>query len=151
MNKIKISQATEYDSVEILSFIQGLADHLGQADQVTATKEDIENTLFSEDSPAAAEIAYYEDVPAGFVLYFKTYSTFSAQFGYYIEDLFVVPEFRGKGIGSILLKYVLDKSRENHGKKVEWYVNNTNKEAVAFYNKLGAKKLDYKSIFYIET
>lgn len=149
MNEIRINKATKNDSGIILACIKGLAEHVGQSDMVTATQEDIENHIFSDSSHVEVLIAYIENKPAGFILYYKTFSTFKASFGLYVEDLFVFPEFRSKGVGSKLFQQVIENGRIQNFRKVEWYVNNKNREALEFYKQFDCQILDYKSIYYI--
>lgn len=150
MNEIRIEKATKNDSGIILACIKGLAEHVGQSDMVTATKEAIENHIFSDSSHVEVLIAYMENKPAGFILYYITFSTFKASFGLYIEDLFVFPEFRERRIGSKLFQHVIETGRKQNFSKVEWYVNNKNKEALEFYKQFDVHILDYKSINYIK-
>lgn len=149
MSDIRIKKATKNDSGIILACIKGLAEHVGQSDMVTATQEDIENRIFSDSSHVEVLIAYIENKPAGFILYYKTFSTFKASFGLYVEDLFIFPEFRNRRIGSKLFQQVIEIGRVQNFRKVEWYVNNKNKEALEFYKQFDVHILDYKSIYYI--
>lgn len=149
MSDIRIEKATKNDSGIILACIKGLAEHVGQSDMVTATQEDIENRIFSDSSHVEVLIAYIENKPAGFILYYKTFSTFKASFGLYVEDLFIFPEFRNRRIGSKLFQQVIEIGRVQNFRKVEWYVNNKNKEALEFYKQFDVHILDYKSIYYI--
>ncbi|WP_346856401.1 GNAT family N-acetyltransferase [uncultured Draconibacterium sp.] len=149
---INIRPAVEQDSLAILNCIRGLAEHVNQQEMVTATEQDIRNTLFKSGSHVEVFMAENENKEiCGYTLIFKTFSTFKATANYYIEDLFVFPEYRGRGIGLLLLNFVNEHARKHGAKIVEWYVNNANTEALNFYNKLGAKVLDYKSIYYLET
>lgn len=149
MSDIRIEKATKNDSGIILACIKGLAEHVGQSDMVTATQEDIENRIFSDSSHVEVLIAYIENKPAGFILYYKTFSTFKASFGLYVEDLFVFPEFRNRRIGSKLFQQVIEIGRMQNFRKVEWYVNNKNRGALEFYKQFDVHILDYKSIYYI--
>ena len=117
---------------------------------VTATEERIRAKLFGAESHVEVFIAYWGDTPAGYVLFYKTFSTFVASTGCYVEDLFVFPEFRNRGVGTALIRRVIDHGQQAGYHKVEWYVNNRNRAAIKFYEKLGATKLDYKSIYYVE-
>jgi len=147
---IKIRQAAENDSAIIYDCICGLAVHVNQLDLVSATKEDIKESVFSSDSHVKVFVAENEeDKICGFVLILKTFSTFKAKTNYFIEDLFVFPEYRSLGIGKQLFDYVKDYAQIHGAGKVEWYVNNANQGAIDFYKKIGAKVLDYKSIYYM--
>ncbi len=148
---IKIRKALEKDSGIILSCIQGLADHVKQSELVTATEQEIKESIFSKNSHVTVFVAENnKEEVLGFALIFKTYSTFKATSNYYVEDLFVFPEYRGKGIGSLLLGHIKEYAQKQRAKKVEWYVNKQNKGAIDFYHNFGAKELDYKSIYYLE-
>lgn len=146
-----IRRATIEDVSAILHCIKGLAKHVGQLEMVTATETDLISRLFGSDSNAVVFVAEddQQDV-AGFVLVLKIFSTFKATVNFFIEDLFVFPQYRGNGFGIALFNRVKGFAKQSGAEKVEWYVNNANKGAWAFYQKIGARELDYKSIFYIE-
>jgi len=148
---IKIREAEAKDSNTILKCIRGLAEHVNQIDRVTATELEIKNTIFHPNSHVKVFVAENtaEEI-CGFALIFKTYSTFKAKTNFYIEDLFVFPKFRNSGIGSTLFNYIKEYAEKLGAGKLEWYVNKANKEAIDFYQKIGAKVLDYKSIYYLE-
>ncbi len=148
---ITIREAKEQDIDMIYSCIRGLAEHVNQLELVTAKKEDLLQEFFSPNSHVLVLIAENEkNEVTGFSLFFKTFSTFKAKTNLFIEDLFVFPEFRSKGIGKMLLNRICEYAKSLGAAKVEWYVNNANKGAINFYNSYGAKQLDYKSIFYRE-
>ena len=150
LNMTKIREAVEKDSVIIYDCICGLAEHVNQRDMVSATEQDIKESIFSSDSHVKVFVAENEENKiCGFALIFKTFSTFKAKTNYYIEDLFVFPEYRNLGIGKQLFDYIKDFAQVHGANKVEWYVNNANQGAIDFYKKNGAKALDYKSIYYL--
>lgn len=134
-----IRLATAGDSALILSFIQGLAEYEKMADQVVATEEKLRATLFGEKAAAEVVIAEYQGQPAGFALFFHNYSTFLAQPGLYLEDLFVLPAFRGKGLGKLLLSYLAKLAVERGCGRFEWSVLDWNQPAIDFYQSQGAK------------
>lgn len=142
MNKIKIRKATEKDTPLIYSLIKGIAEYEKLSNKVTATEEKIRETLFGDKSYAEVIIAEYENEPVGQALFFHNYSTFLAQPGIYLEDLFVKPEFRNKGIGKELLKSLVEIAKERNCGRVEWMVLNWNKPAIDFYKSLGAVPMD---------
>ena len=145
--RIVISPAEEADVPLILSFIKGLAEYERLLGQVTATEEDLRESLFGNTKYAEVVIARYEEKPAGFALYFHNFSTFLAKPGIYLEDLFVLPEFRKKGIGRALLAYLAHLAVERQCGRVEWAVLDWNKSAIEFYVKMGAVCLDDWRIF----
>lgn len=135
----KIRLATAEDSALILSFIQGLAEYEKMADQVVATEQKLKETLFGNNAAAEVVIAEYQGQPAGFALFFHNYSTFLAQPGLYLEDLFVLPAFRGKGLGKLLLSYLASLAVERGCGRFEWSVLDWNQPAIDFYQSQGAK------------
>ena len=135
----KIRLATAEDSALILSFIQGLAEYEKMADQVVATEQKLTETLFGDKAAAEVVIVEYQGQPAGFALFFHNYSTFLAQPGLYLEDLFVLPAFRGKGLGKLLLSYLANLAVERGCGRFEWSVLDWNQPAIDFYQSQGAK------------
>ncbi|MFN7729259.1 MAG: GNAT family N-acetyltransferase, partial [Bdellovibrio sp.] len=108
-----------------------------------------ESTLFGTEHPAPAEvlIAEWEGAPAGMALYFQSYSTFLAQPGLYLEDLFVLPEFRSQSIGKHLLMELVKIANERVCGRLEWSVLKWNQRAIDFYLKLGAKPQQEWTVF----
>ena len=139
---IRIERATEKDIPLILTFIKELAEYERLSEQCVATEALLHETLFGEKKFAEVLIAYYHDEPAGFELFFHNFSTFLARPGIYLEDLFVFPKFRGKGIGKALLVYLARIAKERNCGRFEWAVLDWNEPSIAFYKKLGAIPLD---------
>jgi GNAT superfamily N-acetyltransferase len=137
-NSIDISPATAADVPTILSFIRGLAEYEKLTHLCTATEESLRATLFGDHRHAEVLIARLDDSPAGFALFFHNYSTFLAKPGMYLEDLFVLPELRGKGVGKALLKRLAQIARERNCGRLEWSVLDWNQPAIDFYQRLGA-------------
>lgn len=144
---IHIAAATEADLPHILSFIKGLAEYERLSHQVTATEEILRETLFGQKKLAEVLIARYSGEPAGFALFFHNYSTFLGRPGIYLEDLFVLPEFRKKGIGKALFASVARLAVERKCGRFEWAVLDWNKSAIGFYESMGAVCLDDWKIF----
>jgi len=138
VNKIKIRPSTEADIPLIHSLIKEIAEYEKLSNEVVATEEKVRQTLFGEKSYAEVIIAEYENEPVGQALFFHNYSTFLAQPGIYLEDLFVRPNFRGKGIGKELLKSLVKIAKQRNCGRVEWVVLNWNEPAINFYKSLGA-------------
>ncbi|HUI31875.1 MAG TPA: GNAT family N-acetyltransferase [Candidatus Acidoferrales bacterium] len=139
---INIVPAAERDVPLILSFIKGLAEYERLLGQVVATEDALRETLFGPKKFAEVVIARYGDEPAGFALFFHNYSTFLGQPGIYLEDLFVLPEFRKKGVGKALLTYLSRVAVERKCGRLEWAVLDWNKPVIEFYEKMGAVCLD---------
>jgi GNAT superfamily N-acetyltransferase len=142
-----IRPATPADAPLILAFIRALADYEKLSHEVAATEEKLRATLFGEKPAAecllafAAEHASAAPVAAGFAIYFTNYSTFLAQPGLYLEDLFVKPEFRGRGIGKALLLHLARLANARGCGRMEWAVLDWNQPAIDFYESLGARRL----------
>src|ERR671939_304332 len=117
-----IRAATEDDVPLILQFIRDLAEYERLSDRVIATEERLRASLFGSPRFAEVLIAEEDETPVGFALFFHNYSTFLAQPGIYLEDLFVKPEARGKGFGKALLARLAQLARERGCGRVEWAV-----------------------------
>lgn len=142
MYRIKIKKATKEDVPIILGFIKDLAEYENLSKDVVATEKSLQKWLFGKNAVAETLIAFLDGVPAGFALFFHSFSTFLAKPGIYLEDLFVKPEYRGKGIGKRLLVEVAKIAKKRDCGRLEWSVLNWNKPAIDFYKKLGAQPLD---------
>jgi GNAT superfamily N-acetyltransferase len=136
-DKFIIRTAQESDTAVLLDFIRRLADYEKRLHEVTATEEDIRSVVFGK-KVAEAIIAEHEGIPAGFAIFFHNFSTFLGKPGIYIEDLFVCPEFRGKGLGKLLFSYIAQLAVERNCGRVEWTVLTWNEPAINFYKKIGA-------------
>ncbi|HVF39079.1 MAG TPA: GNAT family N-acetyltransferase [Gemmatimonadaceae bacterium] len=147
VHDVIVRTATENDLRIILDFIHGLAEYERMADECVATEAKLRQTLFTE--PAAAEvlIASIADKPVGFALFFHNYSTFLAQRGIYLEDLFVIPEARKKGVGRMLLASLARIAVERGCSRLEWAVLNWNELAIGFYKSIGAVPMDEWTTF----
>jgi len=137
-----IKKAEKEDSRLILYFIKQLAIYEKLAHQVVATEAELEKHLFGEISKAEVVIAYFGETPVGFALYFHNFSTFLAKPGIYLEDLFVLEEYRGKGFGKALLSYLAHLAIDRDCGRLEWAVLDWNKPSIDFYRSLGAEPLD---------
>jgi len=144
---LRIDPATEADVALILSLIKGLAEYERLSHQVTATADDIRESLFGDPRVAEAAIARVADAPAGYALWFHTYSTFLGKRGLYLEDLFVLPSWRGRGIGKALLAHVARCAVERNCGRLEWSVLDWNEPAIRFYTSLGARPVGEWTIF----
>jgi GNAT superfamily N-acetyltransferase len=140
---IFIRTATDGDVPLILAFIRDLAIYEKLLPTVEATEERLRATLFPAAGAPAAEcvLAFSGDAPAGFAIFFANYSTFLAKPGLYLEDLFVKPELRGRGIGKALLVHLARLANQRGCGRMEWSVLNWNQPAIEFYESLGARRL----------
>ena len=138
---LTIRPSTASDVQLILDFIRELAQYEREPQAVTATEADLLRDGFRPDPKFRVLIAEWEGKPAGFALFFYNYSTWLGRPGLYLEDLFVRPEFRGRGIGKQLLVHLAQLAvRENCG-RFQWQVLDWNTPALEFYESLGAKVL----------
>jgi len=135
---VRLRPAERADAGLILEFIRELAEYEKLGNQVTATEAGIAETLFGRDAVPRCILAFAGDQPAGFALFFRTYSTFLGRPGLYLEDLFVRPAFRRRGIGRRLLVELARIARDEHCGRVEWAVLDWNEPAIGFYKSLGA-------------
>jgi GNAT superfamily N-acetyltransferase len=136
---ISIRRATPSDAALVLEFIRELARYEKLEHHCVATEEQLRHSLFAQDSCAEALLAFEEENPAGFAVYFFSYSTFLAKRGLYLEDLFVKPNLRGRGIGKKLFAQLLKIARDRGCGRFEWSVLDWNAPAIAFYESLGAE------------
>jgi len=141
----RVRAAAQGDLPLILQLIRELAEYEKLLGDVEASEEALGRTLFpgSGKAPAAhVVIGELEGVPAGFAVYFFNYSTFLAKPGLYLEDLFVRPEARGKGLGKALLLHLAGVAGDLGCGRMEWSVLDWNKPSIDFYKKIGAVPLD---------
>ncbi len=142
VNDFKIVSATGEDVALILSFIRELAEYERLSDKVSATEDVLREELFGSRPGAEAIIGYDKDEPVSFAVFFHNFSTFVGRRGLYLEDLFVKPESRGKGIGRAMLAYLAKLAEERQCGRLEWAVLDWNEPAIKFYQSLGATPMD---------
>jgi GNAT superfamily N-acetyltransferase len=135
---LNIRPATPDDIPEILAFIRELADYEREPASAVATHADLLRDGFGPEKRFHCLIATWDNKRAGFALYFYNYSTWRGHAGIYLEDLFVRPHFRGKGIGKALLSAVAADAVAEGCPRLEWAVLDWNQPAIDFYNSLGA-------------
>lgn len=140
---LAIRPATAADIPLILTFIRGLAEYEKLLADVEATEEKLRDTLFPASGRAAAEcrLAFLDELPAGFAIFFTNYSTFLARPGLYLEDLFVSPDLRGRGVGKALLLDLARLANERGCGRMEWTVLDWNLPAIEFYESIGARRM----------
>lgn len=144
---LKIVPATQRDVPLVLSFVRKLAEYEMLSDQMVATEELLREGLFGARRVAEVVLAYLAGEPVGFALYFYNFSTFVGRPGIYLEDLFVEPAHRGKGVGKALLIHVAKVAVERGCGRFEWAVLDWNTPAIDFYRGLGAVPLDDWTLF----
>ncbi len=139
VNGLELRPATERDVPIIRRFIEALADYEKLGSECVATDARLQATLFGVRPAAEVVLASVHGEPAGFALFFHNYSTFLAQPGLYLEDLFVEPHFRGRGVGRALLAHLAGLAVQRDCGRLEWSVLDWNVDAIKFYNALGAQ------------
>lgn len=149
LDNFKIRYATEEDISLILEFIKGLADYEKMLDLVEATEEILKESLFKE-KHAEVVIGEYKGKPAAFALFFHNFSTFVGRPGLYLEDLFVKPEYRGKGIGTIMLSFLAKTAVDRRCGRFEWWCLDWNEPSIEFYKKLGALPMEEWTTFRVD-
>ena len=142
MSEFTLRPASANDVPIILECIRGLADYERLAHECEATEALLRESLFGDAPPAEVTLAFAGEVPAGFALWFRSYSTFLARPGIYLEDLFVFPEFRGRGLGRTLLATLARTVIERGYGRLEWAVLDWNSDAIGFYESLGARSMN---------
>lgn len=139
MLNLEIRFADESDIDVVYCLIKELAAYEKLTHEITATVDDLKNTLFSNNSNAEVILASCNNIPVAFSLFFHNYSTFQGKRGLYIEDLFVKPEYRNQGIGTTLFKFLDSLARTRECGRLEWLVLDGNDSAIKFYQSMGAQ------------
>ena len=142
-----VREAVREDVPLVLSFIQELAEYEHLSHEVVASEEQLEDALFGAPTVAEVIIAEIADEPVGFALYFHNFSTFLARRGIYLEDLYVRPAARRKGVGMALLVHLARLTKVRHCGRLEWTVLDWNQSAINFYRNIGAVGRDEWTVY----
>jgi GNAT superfamily N-acetyltransferase len=137
-----IRPATPTDTSTIHAFIRALADYENLLHEVQASEADLARDLFGPEPKVFCEIAEWDGKPVGFALWFYTYSTFQGRHGIWLEDLYVDPALRGKGIGKALLQHLAQRCVTEGLGRFEWWVLDWNEPSIAFYKSQGGVMQD---------
>ena len=148
MNQIKFRYAQEKDAAKILYFIKELAAYEKMSDEVIATEELLKEWIFDQ-KKAEVIFAIVDDKEIGFALFFHNFSTFLGRAGIYLEDLYVMPEYRGKGYGKALLKKLAQIAVERKCGRLEWWCLDWNQPSIDFYLSLGAEAMEEWTVYRI--
>ena len=146
MNTVTFRNATKNDAGKILNFIKALADYENMSDDVVATEELLTEWIF-EKQKAEVLFAIVDEKEVGFALFFHNFSTFLGRAGIYLEDLFVLPEYRGKGYGKGLLREIAKITMYRGCGRLEWSCLDWNKPSIDFYLSLNATKMDDWTVY----
>jgi GNAT superfamily N-acetyltransferase len=144
---LNLRKADPTDAALIFALVCELAEYERLAHEVTATEADIAAELFGPEPRVFCDIAEWDGVPAGFALWFYNYSTFRGRCGIYLEDLFVRPEHRGRGIGKALLANLARRCAAEGLARLEWAVLDWNAPSIAFYESLGARPMSEWTVY----
>ncbi len=144
---IRIRAAVASDGALVYSFIRDLAEYERLLDDVDATTASIDKALFGANPRVFCDIAEWEGAPAGFVLWFYNFSTFRGRHGIYLEDLFVRPAHRGKGLGKALILNLAQRAVRENCARVEWSVLDWNEPSIRFYEALGAIPMEEWTVY----
>lgn len=144
---IRIGPATEGDIPVVLRLIRELAEYERLAHEVIASEALLRDALFGAAPSAEAVVAHAGDEPVGFALWFHTFSTFLARRGLYLEDLFVAPAWRGRGVGRALLTHLAGIAVARGCGRMEWSVLDWNEPAIRFYRSIGARPMDEWTVY----
>ena len=139
---LTIRRARSHEAGLVYSFVRELAEYEKLLHEVEATEVDIAAALFGDNPRLFCEIAEWQGEPAGFAVWFFNFSTFSGRSGVYLEDLFVRPALRGKGIGKALLTHLANQCVANGWSRLQWAVLDWNAPSIEFYKSLGAVLMD---------
>lgn len=135
--KFSLRFAEEKDTKIILGFIRELAEYVNSLDEVVTTEEVLKDSLFNR-KVAEVIIAEYDNEPVGYALFFYSFSTFLGIPGIFLEDLYIQPHMRGKGLGGLLLSYIAQLTLERNCGRLEWECRDWNENSIKFYKHLGA-------------
>ncbi len=136
---LAIRRATPADAQTILNLITALAQYEKEEASVKVTADELCSQLQQEKPPFECAVAEVDGLPIGFALYFFAYSTWEGRQTLYLEDLFVLPQYRGTGAGARLMAHLAGVARESDCARFEWSVLEWNEPAIGFYNRIGAK------------
>lgn len=137
----KVREARREDSALVFDFISKLAEYEKMTAEVVGSVELIEKWVFDEKK---AEVIFImvDNLEVGFALYFYNFSTFLSKPGIYLEDVYILPEFRKQGLGKMVFDYIVDKAKTEGLSRIEWVCLDWNTPSINFYKKIGAKPLD---------
>src|SRR5262245_23508033 len=144
---LTIRAVREHEVPHVLRFIRELAKYERLEHEVVATEERLRRALFGEPRSCEVVFACLDDEPVGFALFFPNFSTFLGLPGIYLEDLFVLPSARGRGVGQRLLQWLARETVRRGGGRLDWSVLDWNEPAIRFYQSLGAVPMSEWGIF----
>ena len=144
---VEIRPALPGEEALVHGFIRKLADYEKLLHEVVATEQDIGEALFGPAPRCHCDLAFWQGEAAGFALWFYNFSTFAGKAGIYLEDLYVEPQLRGRGIGRALLAHLARRCVEEGLPRLQWSVLNWNEPSIAVYRALGARPVDDWTVY----
>ena len=150
MTELEIKQAALPDVPLILSFIRELAEEEGFPHAVTVTETDLQHNLFGDNPAAEVLIFYADDLPAGFAVYYHTFSTTRGRRGLHLDDLYIRPQFRGRGMGKKALGTLAHIAATRDCDRFEWWALEWNEKARDLYRQIGATEMKELGIFRLQ-
>ncbi|NCV77352.1 MAG: GNAT family N-acetyltransferase [Actinobacteria bacterium] len=147
MSSLHIRSARSEESTVILQLIKDLAEYEKAPDQVEATESDLKATIFGKEPKVFCDVVEVDGEIAGMAIWFLNYSTWQGKHGIYLEDLFIKPEYRGRGYGKALLVHLAKLCEEKGYGRFQWWVLDWNSPAIEFYRSLGAEAMDEWTVY----
>jgi GNAT superfamily N-acetyltransferase len=144
---LHIRSARSEESAVILQLIKDLAEYEKAPDQVEATESDLKATIFGKEPKVFCDVVEVDGEIAGMAIWFLNYSTWQGKHGIYLEDLFIKPEYRGRGYGKALLVHLAKLCEEKGFGRFQWWVLDWNSPAIEFYRSLGAEAMDEWTVY----
>lgn len=136
----RIEKAAEENIPQIIALMREFAEYENLLEYVEVTEERLKAALFGETRVADAVVAFADDAPIGYAVFYPNFATFRGQRGLYLEDIFIKKEFRGKGVGEMILKYLAKSAKTRGFERIDFQVLEWNTPAIKFYEKLGAHR-----------
>lgn len=136
----QIKKAVEENIPQIIALLREFAEYENLLDYVEVTEESLKVALFGEGKVAEAIVAFEVDEPIGYAVFYPNFATFRGQRGLYLEDIFIKKEFRGKGVGEAIIKYLAKLAKSRGFERIDFQVLEWNAPAIKFYEKLGAHR-----------
>lgn len=144
---ITIKKATPENIPQIIALLREFAHYENLLDACEITEERLRVALFGEGKVAEAIVAFEDNVPIGYAIFYPNFATFRGQRGFYLEDIYITKEARGKGVGEAMIKYLAKEAKERGFERIDFLVLDWNTPALKFYEKLGAKRDDEERHF----
>ena len=145
-----IRPATVSDAPVILELIKELAEYEKAPNEVVATTKDIESTIFATDPKVFCDLVEIDNQVVGMAIWFLNYSTWQGKHGIYLEDLYIKPEYRGRGLGKALLQHLARLCNERGYGRFQWWVLDWNSPAIEFYHSIGASPMSEWTVYRVE-